>query len=125
MKIDAGSSASFASLAALALSAFLVWAALAASFAAAAASSFDFASALAVSSWVPRSAALAAAFCRGSSARALASSVLAGGPLRVGRRGRDGLPVRHEQCRMGELDRLGVTRRDDHPHPDPRLFEQF
>jgi hypothetical protein len=61
MKIDAGSSASFASLAALAVSAFLVWAALAASFAAAA-SNFDLASALAVSSWVPRSAALAAAF---------------------------------------------------------------
>src|SRR3954454_4554641 len=48
MKIDAGSSASFASLAALAVPAFLVWAALAASFAAAAASSFDFAADLAV-----------------------------------------------------------------------------
>src|ERR1035437_8494721 len=108
MKIDTGSSASFASFAALAAPAFLVWAALAASFAAAAASSFGFASALAVSSWAPRSTALAAGFCLRSSARALA-----------------GLPVRHEQRRMGELDRLGVIRRDDHAHPDPRFFEQL
>ena len=77
MNIDADSSASFASLAALAVSAFLVWVALAVSFAAAAVSSFDFASALAVPSCVPRSADLAAAFCFRSSARALASSVLA------------------------------------------------
>jgi hypothetical protein len=76
MKIDAGSSASFASLAALAASTFLVWAALVASFAAAA-SGFDFASALAVSNCVPSSAALAADFCLRSSARALASSVFA------------------------------------------------
>ena len=26
---------------------------------------------------------------------------------------------------MEELDRLGVVRRDDHPHPDPRRFEQL
>ena len=41
------------------------------------------------------------------------------------RRRRDGLRVRHEQRRMGELDRLGVVRRDDHPHADPRLVEQL
>jgi hypothetical protein len=68
---------SFASLAALAALAFLVWAALAASVAAAAASSFDFASALAVSNWIPRSAALTAAFCLRSSARATSWSVFA------------------------------------------------
>jgi hypothetical protein len=50
---------------------------------------------------------------------------LAGERLGLGRRGRDSLPVRHEQRRMGELDRLGVVRRDDHPHPDPRLVEQL
>jgi hypothetical protein len=177
MKIDAGSRASFASIAALAVSAFLVWAALTASFAAAAASSFDFASALAESSCVPASVALVAAFCFRSSARALVrpggSEHLVGGgefgvgaglePLQFaqrrrqrrrlarrtrygfpgfvgclggllglagerlgpGRRGRDGLRLRHEQRRMGELDRLGVIRRDDHAHPDPRLVEQL
>src|SRR5262249_35867432 len=66
--------------------AFLVSAALAAAFAAAAASSFDFASALALSSCVPASAALAAALCFSSSARALAWSVFAGGERLVGER---------------------------------------
>ena len=166
-------------MAALTVAAFLVSAALAASFAAAAASSLDFASALAVSSCVPRSAALAAAFCLRSSARALASSVFAaasalsaaasaasalrlsdsslrsdavssgrlahrcrGGFLRHGgrldglrgladerlgprRSGRDGLRVRHEQRRMGKRHRGRVVRRDDHPHPDPRLVEHL
>jgi hypothetical protein len=68
-------SANFASLAAFAASAFLVSAALAATFAAAAAASLDFASTLAVSSCVPASAALGAAFCFRSAARALAWSV--------------------------------------------------
>ena len=69
----------------MAVAAFLVSAALAASFAAAA-SGFDFASALAVSSCVPASAALAAAFCFASSARALACVRLCGGERLLGAR---------------------------------------
>ena len=161
------------------MSAFLVSAALAASFAAAAASSFDFASALAVSSCVASSAALAAAFCLQLLGPRLGLVGLGGGERLVGgrelgvgaglelfqlaqrrrercglarrcrggflrlvgrlgglrglagerlgprRSGRDGLRVRHEQRRVGKLDRRGVVRRDDHPHPDPRLVEQL
>ena len=161
------------------MAAFLVCAALAASLATAAASSFDFASALAVSSWFPSSAALAAAFCLRSSARALASSVLAaasalsaeassasaralspsslrsdavsdvvsrvavaaaffassavlaasaasrGSASALAGAAAIASAVRHQQRRMGELDRLGVIRRDDHPHPDPRPVEQL
>jgi len=62
----------------LAVSVFFVWAALTESFAAAAASSFGFASALAESSLRPASAALAAAFCFSSSARALLGPFFSG-----------------------------------------------
>ena len=179
MKIETGSSASFASPAAFAVAAFLVSAAFSASFAAASASSFDLASAGAVSSRAAASAAFAAAFCFRSSARALAWSVFAaaialsaaassasalvlsdlrlrsdalsdpvsraarrgGGLCRVGGlcgfRGlaaerpdlrwsrRERLLVRHQQQRVGKLDRGRVVRRDDHPHPHPRLVEQL
>src|SRR5262249_22895989 len=172
MKTETGSSASFASLAALAASAFLVSAAWAASWAAAAASSLDFALALAASSCVCSSSTCAAAFCFWSSAPPLGLSGLAaarplccdrergigaslgqfklaqrrrergrllhrkggsvlrllsqpGGLLRLAgerfgarRRGRDGLRFRDEQRRMGKLDRLRVTRRDDHTRAD-------
>jgi len=37
----------------------------------------------------------------------------------------DGFPIRHQQRRMGELHRLGVIGRDDHPHSDSCLVEQF
>ena len=77
MKTETGSSASFASRAAAAVSVRLASAALAAVCAAAAASRFACASALAASSCVPRSAALAATFCLASSVRALSWSVLA------------------------------------------------
>src|SRR5260370_986736 len=80
MKPETGSSASFASLAALAASAFLVSAAWAASWAAAAASSLDFALALAASSCLCSSSTFAAAFCFWSSARPLACAVLAAAP---------------------------------------------
>ena len=71
MKIETGSPASLASVAALAVSIRLASAALAAASAAAAASCFAFKSALAASSCVPSASALAAAFCRASSAACL------------------------------------------------------
>ena len=49
---------------------------------------------------------------------------LAGERFGARRRVRESLRVRHEQRRMGKLDRLRVVRRDDHAHADPRLVEQ-
>ena len=162
----------------MAVAAFLASAALTASFAAAA-SGFDFASAVAVSSCFPASSTLEAAFCLRSSARSFAWSVfaaasalsaaassasaralsdvslrsdaasdavsraaaaaaflacvdrlgglrgLAGERLGPRRRSRDGLRLRDEKRRMGKIDRGWIVRRDDHPHPDPRLVEQL
>ncbi len=50
---------------------------------------------------------------------------LAGERLGLGLRGRDGIPVRHQQRGMRERDRLDIVRRDDHAHPDLGLVEQF
>ena len=52
-------------------------------------------------------------------------SRLAGERLGTRRSRRDGLRVRHQQRRVGNLDRGGVVRRDDDPHPEPRLVEHF
>ena len=41
------------------------------------------------------------------------------------RRSRERLRIRHQERRVGELDRRCVVRRDDHPHPDPRLAEEL
>ena len=50
---------------------------------------------------------------------------LAGERLNPRRRSGDGLRFRDEKRRVGKLDRGWIVRRDDHPHPDPRLVEQL
>src|SRR5262249_16659408 len=60
-----------------------------------------------------------------SASRASVSGRLAGERFGARRRGRDGPRFRDEQRRMGKLDRLRVTRRDDHTRADADFVEQL